>query len=288
MSKPHRPVELLGDRWKKFEKVLKSCTEEFTEENVHDLRVSIRRLLSTVRAFEVSIPDPKVRRAAKALKGVFDRFGELRDAQVQLAYLEGMEGGFPGLEGFVAFLEYEESRFREESEKSLSGADFTAIREGIECLRRKRKEFRIELAVWEAERLFLKVRAFRDVIDSKAPKLLHRMRISFKRYRFTVEFLADLLGTSLGRDDRLVKRILHFHDALGGIQDLEVLRGKMERYESASGGIAAPLAEIVKRRDVAIDAFLAESEGLFRIGRKVNGILREAAIRYVAAGKRAK
>lgn len=59
-------------------------------EPVHDMRVATRRLRAALEVFEPCFPRKRHRKALKKVKSLADALGERRDADVEIALLEGL------------------------------------------------------------------------------------------------------------------------------------------------------------------------------------------------------
>ncbi len=59
-------------------------------ERVHDMRVATRRLRAALEVFEPCFPRKRQRKALKKVKALADALGERRDADVEIAFLEGL------------------------------------------------------------------------------------------------------------------------------------------------------------------------------------------------------
>ena len=59
-------------------------------ERVHDMRVATRRLRAALEIFESCFPPKRHRKALKKVKALADALGERRDADVEIALLEGL------------------------------------------------------------------------------------------------------------------------------------------------------------------------------------------------------
>jgi CHAD domain-containing protein len=59
-------------------------------ERVHDMRVATRRLRAALEIFEPCFPHKRHRKALKKVKALADALGERRDADVEIALLEGL------------------------------------------------------------------------------------------------------------------------------------------------------------------------------------------------------
>jgi CHAD domain-containing protein len=59
-------------------------------ERVHDMRVATRRLRAALEVFEPCFPHKRHHKALKRVKALADALGERRDADVEIAALEGL------------------------------------------------------------------------------------------------------------------------------------------------------------------------------------------------------
>jgi CHAD domain-containing protein len=59
-------------------------------ERVHDMRVATRRLRAALEVFEPCFPRKRHHKALKKVKALADALGERRDADVEIALLEGL------------------------------------------------------------------------------------------------------------------------------------------------------------------------------------------------------
>jgi CHAD domain-containing protein len=61
-------------------------------ERVHEMRVATRRLRAALEVFETCFPGKRHRKALKKVRALADALGERRDADVEIALLEGLLG----------------------------------------------------------------------------------------------------------------------------------------------------------------------------------------------------
>lgn len=59
-------------------------------DRVHDMRVATRRLRAALEIFEPSFPRKRHHKALKKVKALADALGERRDADIEIAMLEGL------------------------------------------------------------------------------------------------------------------------------------------------------------------------------------------------------
>ncbi len=102
-------------------------------EAVHDMRVATRRLRAALEIFEPCFPHKRHRKALKKVKALADALGERRDADVEIALLEGLLD-------------------------KATGADRSALRDLIAELRRHQAEANEALAPYIAPKRLKKLR----------------------------------------------------------------------------------------------------------------------------------
>jgi CHAD domain-containing protein len=267
-------LDALHDRWQTFRAELKRCQEKYSEEAVHDLRVAMRRLISTLDLVVSIHPRANLRKARRALKRQLDRFGPLRDVQVELLAVDKMLATFPELQGFYTFLTGRERRLVQrlgaEIKKVKTGKVKKAIRSAIKQVDvllgapERQQEKRAE-ALRAVEASFNRVVERKQAVDATDSATIHRMRVAFKKFRYMVESLAPMLGR--GTSKRL-KAMNAFQGEMGDVQDAEVLLTSLitfahKRGPESEASLARALEELSRRRTALIEAFLASADMLY-------------------------
>ncbi len=235
----------------------KRLLEGRDEEALHDLRVGVRRLRSTLRSFRPWLRDTLRRRDERRLREHAAGTNEARDAEVGLAWLATQRASLdaerlrPGLELYAARL----------GERRGGGAaDRERLFERHASLSRKlarrlsRYERRIDEGGWRSGPSF--AAALSGLLASSLAELqarlhapsgpedeagIHRARIRGKRLRYLLEPLRGTPGVD-ARD--AVKRLKGLQDLLGELHDLHVrgaeLAALLEEAPPAPGGRPAP------------------------------------------------
>lgn len=246
-------------------------------EALHDVRVALRRLRSTLRAYESVLSGKKLAKRKRALAALTKGTGEGRDAEVQLAWAEQLERG-PGRDVLVEHLAERKRRgYAAVHDDVLRGLGTL-----LPKLRRDLSRYRVEHVVFEppSEHAFraLLGRLLRDEvnvleqtlrgvrsIDDEA--LAHRGRIHGKRIRYLLEPFKD----TLERGPRAIKALRGLQDLLGHLNDLSVrteslrvalehtaqerarrlvddaVRSEAAHRRSASGALSAPDGDVEAR-----------------------------------------
>jgi CHAD domain-containing protein len=227
---------------------------------VHDLRVAVRRFTQALSAFGSCFPPKEVKRIRRRLKKFMGLAGDVRDLDIAIGMLSKSKAA-PG-----AFLTAFRKR-RRDAERILTAA-------------LKRWSDRGSYSKWRRE-LLSEVRggASRDLIEvtangtllpmlreflsrgkqalrPKAPaSKIHRLRIAAKNVRYSCELFAPVYGTAL---DGWLDQIRAVQTALGAINDCETVRRMVER-QGGDRRIEASLRRKARRKLEAFRQLWADS-----------------------------
>ena len=212
------------------------CVDPEDAEGLHDFRVSIRRLRSTLSAWKGLLRGVVTKRDRRTLAGFQKRTGSSRDAEVALVWLESQRSELcpehlPGLEWLVADQGPRASRPHPGGSAAPTGTHL---------------EFETQLAEWAdgfesrmahrvpgrgvgppyAEALAERVDRIAHRLDARVGCLggdrergPHRVRIACKRLRYLVE----PVGAESEVAASLVERCKRLQDVLGTLNDANVL-----------------------------------------------------------------
>lgn len=237
------------------------------DEALHDFRVALRRLRSTLRALRPWLEERVPPRHERRLRRLARSTNAARDAEVQLAWLAtsraalGPETRRAGLDLLVERLE---ARRRAGPGPARLARRY---RRAAERLRRRlRKLDRIAapgarpesslgdvLAALVGERLEAlreRMDAIRDAADQEA---VHRARIEGKRLRYLLEPLRGLRDAGAGE---AVDRLKRLQDVLGELHDAHVLSAELRE------ALVDAAAERARQLHAAI--FSAEADAVAR------------------------
>src|ERR1700676_4343674 len=214
-------------------------------DNVHDLRVAIRRCRSVAVVFEEVDPDaawPEMRKTAKKL---FRALGGLRDAHVMEDWVKKLtptsdpvrvqmhtsfETGEPGLRSEVLRVA---GKFDEKKWKGLQ----QRLRQRVRVL--PVSGLAAECLAWERLEEIKQCQA--EALRTKKAKPWHALRIGLKKLRYTVE---SLLPEHHAAWSENLKRL---QDLLGDIHDLDVLAEKVKAEGGVDGTARKSWKQIVQR-----------------------------------------
>ncbi|HEY9527917.1 MAG TPA: CHAD domain-containing protein, partial [Anaerolineales bacterium] len=214
----------LDDRWKNYRLQLKRCRAEFSNEAVHDLRVASRRMLAFIRLMNSISPRPRLQKLNRYFKDQLDEFDELRDTQVILAEISETLRELPQLQEFQDHLQSGEKRLLKSLRKKLKVIDLFDVSKRIRRLRESLKtdsSSNLVLQTFQAvDDAFLITKRRRDWVNPAQATSIHRVRIAFKTFRYTVEVTHPLLRDFPAEN---LKRMHDYQSLMGEIQDMEVI-----------------------------------------------------------------
>jgi CHAD domain-containing protein len=267
-------LDSLHERWRTFRAELKRCQKKPSEEAVHDLRVAMRRLISMLDLLASIYPEGNLWKARRRLKKQLNKFGPLRDAQVQVLSIENMLPSFPELHEFYAYLvkregklvqrlDVEVKRVKTGKVKRAIGAATQQIQRLLDTPAKQRK--RRTAAIRTVDTAFNTVVQRKLAINPSDSAAIHRMRVAFKKFRYMVESLAPMLD---GVTRKRLKAMNAFQSSMGDIQDAEVLLTHATAFARKRGResetpLARALEELARRRTMLCESFLKSADTLF-------------------------
>lgn len=245
-------VEALDARWTKYCTTLQACRQAFSEESVHDVRVSTRRLLALLDLLRALPNSPPLKSLRRAFKAQLDDYDDLRDTQVMLLKVSEALAEVPELAAYEAYLKQRETKLLQRAAKQVetlepstesqqiqstnSSQRLTGLAQRIETLRHflltpSEAEALHQTLFQAIDETYAAVLRRYGKVDASHPATIHRLRVAFKKLRYSLEILKPLLPDAPAH---LFKDMHAYQTSMGDIQDLEVL--------------LAALADFAKRR----------------------------------------
>lgn len=230
-------------------------------EDVHDMRVSIRRMRSTLRLlneyYKPKAIDPynqHLRRVARAL-------GTVRDLDVMIDNLTGFAATLPddrkaALQPVIAKLDGERNAARKDLNKLFDKKSYQRFVEDFgKFLTTEKAGARSldgDLAPVQVRHLLPTivydhlghVRAYDSVIADADATTLHALRIEFKRLRYAVTLFSDILGSTI---KNFIEELKAIQDHLGQLNDISTAEARLtELIDSLEPDEAAPAIEVLR------------------------------------------
>ncbi|EJO89155.1 CHAD domain-containing protein [Mycobacterium colombiense] len=214
------------------------------DDTIHDTRVAIRRLRSTLRVFAKALDTSEIEGMESELKLFAGLLGDVRDCQVQRARFDRVLDGMPDelILGPVrsrigSHFSAIELPAREDVSETMESERYQSMMTG---LRRWRAEPPVAGAVatgtlrQRARRAQRKAdRRLAAALGSEDAAMLHRARKAAKRARYAAE-LCDSLGNRK-RAKRTIKRYKRIQSTLGDHQDSVVAAAALRAMGLAAG-----------------------------------------------------
>lgn len=271
-------IEALEDRHRNFAVQLVRVRRRPSEPGVHDLRVATRRLVAVMDLISGVAQDALLEKRRKALRSFLKGFNGLRDAHIRRIALRKLRAAFPSAGMCLRGMQVQERELLVATGRSVRMFDTAGLQASIAEAEDALLRISINPALASATRVvltgalaaaFTRVVRRRQGINGTDPATVHRMRVAFKRFRYSLEILTPLLPwMTAGTRSRLNG----YQTAMGKIQDTVVLLEGIAAYEAkrpVTGRMA--LIEVreylLRRRMALMDAFLANADVLYTFWR---------------------
>jgi len=258
-------LDALDERWKNYRAELKRCRTEFSNEAVHDLRSSARRMLAFIQVMNAISRRPRLQKLNRAFKDQLDEFDQLRDTQVILADVSETLQELPQLQEFEVHLQGVEKGLLKTLRKKLKVIDLFDVSKRIRRMHASLKtesDDNLILPILQAvDDAFLLTKQRQNWINPAAANTIHRVRLTFKTFRYMVEIVHPLMNDFPPEN---LKRMHEYQSLMGEIQDVEVI---MQALAEAPLSLSSLDPEPVRRyyercHAEAISAYLAVTDQL--------------------------
>jgi len=255
----------LDERWENYRRQVKTCRQEFSEEAVHDLRVSTRRFLAILDIARAIDPHPRIQKMRRFLKDQLDDLDDLRDVQVML--VEGSETieNFLDLKSFEAHLEEQEKHLLRWARKQINALKLSELKKRIEKISEALKKRIVEESFSAqlfrtVDNAYLRTMQAYVQVDASQPSTIHRLRLAFKKFRYMSEVIQPLIP------DYPESHFEHMHQyqsTMGDIQDIETFLNALTDFteSGASSFDPRPIRSFYEKRHTELTAAFVEDKG---------------------------
>ena len=254
--------EIYKARWRTYRSELKRCQTKPTEEAVHDLRVATRRLLALIDLLRTIAPHPRLQKLRCMLKNQLDDLDDLRDTQVMLVEVSESLDDLPEIEPFQKFLNKRERRLLRSTAKAIKSFKYSGVGKRMDTVRKKILKQRLgkisdSLLLQAVDDQFGAVIRRLQHINPANPATIHRVRISFKKFRYMVEIVYPLVPNHPENNFKLMH---NYQGMMGDIQDMEVLLSTFEDFteRDTSYDPEPVLRYYQQRHNKSINAFIED------------------------------
>jgi CHAD domain-containing protein len=234
---------------------------DWDADDVHDLRVALRRCRSMAEALSEVNPGPGWRKLKRESRQLFHALGSLRDVQVERARVKKLSP--PGdllRKQLLRFLSAEERKLRAKADDSIDQFDRKEWKKLARKLTPKARFFPLGSVVFQRlalARLNEAVELHRQAKERRSSAAWHRLRIGLKNFRYLVEnFLPE-------RYEAWSADLKWMQDFLGEVHDLDVLRNDIRKHAARLNPQIASqwLEKIDRERKQLLQEFAAKSAG---------------------------
>lgn len=277
---------LLAERGDDFFRRWFRVLETFDLDDIHDLRVSSRRMREGLTLFAPVYPAKSIAPLARKVKLVTTLLGEMRNTDEALLFFTVLSDEINASSTVpLADLLAEFKRRRRKEEKGLR-----ARLESLEPKAFRNSFFKVvcspflfsppsalpdpfsTISAYAKESIKQRIAEVLEILpQAKAEENIdaqHRLRIAVKHFRYRMEIFSFLLG---GSYQELHAAVRGYQDVLGKMHDLDVFVGIVEKRGFASQSEQTVLNAIAAKRGNLFDDFMAmvDKMPLETIGRKV-------------------
>lgn len=261
-------IHAIDSLWAKYQKRLIDCRHAANEEAVHRLRISTRRLLSSIDLLQMLVPLGALRKLRKALKSELDSFDDLRDTQVMLLEIASRAESLPQLVPFLEHLQATEQRLMAQTPSILEAIESKNLEQLIKKAHQHlQKEFGKSdlqakiLAIIDAS--YQNAIERYHLIDIAQPATIHRTRIGVKKFRYMLESGQQLLPPL---PENHLNRLHAYLTSMGEIQDSTVLMLSLKHFFIDE--VPSPIqAYYQHRHSVILSAYMTRREELLQFWR---------------------
>lgn len=210
-------------------------------EDVHDMRVAIRRMRSMIRLLTPYIKRKATRAHNRDLRRLGRVLGEVRDLDVMIEQLQNYQTTLdadvqPVLQTVIDELNSRRSEAREALNDYFDKKSYHRfVKSFCDFLtqplpERRHKDGVIPYQVRHVLPMLIydrlaAVRAYETILDQADTRTLHALRIEFKRLRYLLSLFQDVLGQQVGE---VIEEIKTIQDHLGHLNDGVVARSRLE------------------------------------------------------------
>lgn len=220
-----------------FDKLLareEAVLRDEDSEDVHQMRVATRRLRAALQTLEGVYAPDLIRRYRRGLRRIAQSLGAVRDGDVFLEHVVAYRDALPApqhaaLAPLIAAVSAERSQARAALEHDLASRRYHTFKREFAAflstpgagnlaspepgITQRMRDF-AGSAIWRRYELW---RAYEAALPAGDEAVLHQARIAGKRFRYTLEFFAEVLGP---RVDIVLDPLIALQENLGTLQDI--------------------------------------------------------------------
>ena len=263
----HQRLQVLGT-------LLRRNKRHCTERSIHDLRVAARRLMATIDLVLGILQDEELQKTRRLLRKHLKAFNTLRDTHIQILAVRTMVRRFPVLRSYLRGLLRRERTLIREARKEVAriealhageiigrvSADVIGLMAGPHM-----QSTGYTMLLGSLGSAFARAMTLRQKVNAGDPRSIHRLRVAFKRCRYSTEVLQPLLP---GVDTKWLKAMQAYQTMMGNVQDTVVIAAGIAAHAArVPRGGAGPFfgvqQHLAQQRKTLVDTFLASADSLY-------------------------
>ncbi len=226
-------LSAFDDHWDDYRKQLKAARHEISEDSIHDLRVSARRMQALSGIIRGLDAHPRVKKLRRFIRKQLNELDDLRDTQVMVQEAQQRVASVPQLAPFSAYLQVRSGDLAGTAQKDLRKSQPSVLKPRIKKIRKVVKKHSddsdlVERLLEAVDKAHRKTRGRFDKLDANDPNTVHRVRIAFKEFRYMVEVVQPFLP---GYPEDYPGKMHDYQDAMGKVHDTTVLLEALKEYK---------------------------------------------------------
>ena len=232
-GREHNLLDAFDGHWDDYRKQLKAGRREISEESIHDLRVSARRMQALLGMLRTLDGKARIKKMQRVLNRQLNQLDKLRDTQVMIHELDDRIGSLPQLVPFRDYLQDCLADLGRTGHKQLRKLKPSDLRPGIKTMRKTVKhqsdDPQLEEHLLQAvDGAYAKALARFGRLDAGNPNTIHQVRIAFKKLRYMIETVEPFLPK---HPAKYLDHMHEYQDAMGNVHDTTVFLDTLKEYE---------------------------------------------------------
>jgi CHAD domain-containing protein len=225
-------------------------------EELHDMRVATRRMRAAIDVFGESFQPKVIKVHLKGLRATGRALGRVRDMDVFMEkaqhYLDLLPGDQrQGLDPLLVHWQEERDQDRAEMLRHLNSREYASFKRKFLAFlstpgagaRSTSGEIPVPHLVEQIAPVFIydrlaAVRAYEAILPNASIQQMHALRIEFKKFRYTLEYFREVLGSEA---KGIIDEVKIMQDHLGDLNDADVacqiLRDFLDEMETQQATI---------------------------------------------------